>query len=248
MTKGRSQRTAHLIEIPRLLKDKAPPDKQVWFRGQSDSSWSLIPSIARNSRHIPAEIALIKRFKQNASPHLIHRPATEWEWLFLMQHHRLPTRLLDWTESPLTALFFVVRRDKAEDGTLWCLDPIALNVNANINFPFGLEIPAFDQDSILDNYLPTTISQETTSNLPPVAAIATRSSPRIIAQMGTFTINHRSFPPLDQVGNGDHMWRLRIPSDCRGLIRRELATLRYTNLTLFPELDNVAKEAKELLP
>ena len=235
-------------DLLRALKDTAPPGKQIWFRGQSDSRWNLIPSIARNHGHIPAEMALIKRFKQNAAPHLTHRPVTEWEWLFLMQHHRLPTRLLDWTESPLVALFFAVRREKAVDGTLWCLDPIALNANANINFPFALEIPAFDQDPVLDNYLPTKIAQEKTSDLPPIAALATRSSPRIAAQLGTFTINHRSFHPLEQVDNGHHMWRLRVPSDRRKFIRRELATLRYTALTLFPELDNVAEEAKELLP
>src|SRR5690242_12687378 len=75
--------------------------KLLWFRGQSRSTWNLVPSLARTAAHLQAENALIKRFMQNAVPHM-ERPAVgEWEWIFLMQHHRAPTRLLDWSESPL---------------------------------------------------------------------------------------------------------------------------------------------------
>ena len=234
-------------DLVKSLKDHAPTSKQIWFRGQSKSSWNLVPSLARKKSHIAAEMALIKRFKQNAVPHLQEKPSTEWEWLFLMQHHRLPTRLLDWSESPLVALYFAVNSNPRSEGAMWCLDPVELNKNANINFRFSLETPAFDHDEILNNYLPHVIASETTSDLSSIAAIASRNSPRITAQLGAFTISHRNFTSLEEVGDKSHVWRLVIPANKKVAIQDELALLRYSELALFPELDTVAENAKELL-
>lgn len=237
-------------DLLRVLGDQLADDAMIWFRGQSDSSWQLIPGLARSAAAPNAEMALIKRFKQNAVPHLPTKPSSEWEWewLFLMQHYRLRTRLLDWTESPLAGLFFAVNGLSSQDAALWCLDPVALNKHANINFSHSLEIPAFDHDEILKNYLPSTIASETTSDLPPIAAIASRNSPRIAAQLGTFTISHRKFPPIEDVGDKNHVWRMIIPSDAKDHLLRELKHLRYSKLTLFPELDSVAEDAQEFLP
>ena len=55
-------------------------------------------------------------------------PADEWEWYFLMQHYGVPTRLLDWTENPLIAIYFAVEGHKADrDAAVWALDPTWLN-------------------------------------------------------------------------------------------------------------------------
>lgn len=234
-------------DLINALRTQTTPSAPVWFRGQSNSDWDLMPSLARRSKFAGAEATLIKRFKQNAVPHLSQRPHSEWEWLFLMQHYRLPTRLLDWTESPLVGLYFAVadQAAKKKRAALWCLDPIALNVMANVKFDFAVEIPAFGHDEILDGYLPSKIAKEHTSILSPIAGIATRNSPRIAAQMGAFTVMHRDAVAINAVGNKKHVWRLLIPADRKAAIRAELDSLRITPLALFPELDKVAESAME---
>ncbi len=245
--KFRDRKVKKIADLLRVLEDQIDEDSLVWFRGQSNSTWKLVPGLGRNVGDAAAEMALIKRFKQNAVPHLTNRPSTEWEWLFLMQHYRLKTRLLDWTESPLAGLYFAAKESHENDGALWCIDPVALNRHANVRFEHSLEIPAADHDTILESYLPLTIASETTSDLSPIAAMASRSSPRIAAQLGTFTINHREFTPIEEVKEKDHVWRLIIPRESKIQILKELRYLKYTKLTLFPELDSVAEEAQELL-
>jgi hypothetical protein len=130
-----------------------------------------------------AENALIKRFMQNATPHITVPPRDEWEWMFLMQHHRAPTRLLDWSESPLAALYFAVSNKEYAGavGAVWCLKPVALNRAANLKFEFEAEIPAFGRDPVLESYLPSRV-QENPSELFPVAIVGPRNTPRMAAQ------------------------------------------------------------------
>ncbi len=241
------KRVRSVADLLSHLKVQTKPGKPVWFRGQTKKIWPLVPSLARKAKTARAEATLIKAFKQNAVPFLASPPRSEWEWMFLMQHYRLPTRLLDWTESPLTALFFAVEQNPQDDGAVWCLDPIALNKHANINFSFDAEVPAFDHDDVLENYLPSRIAKETASELHPIAAIATRNSPRIAAQLGTFTITHRKHGPVEKVGDSKHVWRLVVPANSKSMIKDELALLKYSRLTLFPELDQVASHAIDIL-
>lgn len=232
-----------------VLKRQAPAGAMVWFRGQSVGTWKLVPSLARMQKHLKAEAALRKRFIQNAIPHLDRTPTEEWEWMFMMQHHRAPTRLLDWSESPLTALYFAVDEDKhlKMDATVWCLDPVALNTEARItDFEFHNEIPAFGIDKVLDNYLPSRVD-DSPAVMSPVAIMGPRNTARMAAQLGVFTINHRLHTPIEGIGAAGHAWRWIVPKDAKKDIRHELALLGFTALTLFPELDRVADLAKELL-
>jgi hypothetical protein len=103
-------------------------DETFWYRGHAKSDWRLLPSLARNPQNLEKESDLISRFKQNAALLLPNLPNSEWEWLCIMQHHGVPTRLLDWTESPLIGLYFAVDSCDENDGALWVLKPIIRNI------------------------------------------------------------------------------------------------------------------------
>lgn len=230
-------------DLVKKMKSHLPDlETPVWCRGQSKADWQLVPKLLRGTAR-SSEVFLINRFKQNATLLLQHPPRNEFEWLFLMQHHSVATRLLDWTESPLVALYFAVRANDDDDGSLWMLLPTVLNEKSNYRPDYPREIPSFD-DELLKNYLPETVAAEHRSMLFPVAAIAPRNSTRMQAQQGVFTISHRENTPIEDVGapgaSRDHVWRYVIPAEAKMVLRQELKILGFSRFQLFPELDSLA--------
>lgn len=217
-------------------------DVPVWCRGQSKASWQLVPKLLRGTA-AQSEAFLINRFRQNATLLLPQHPKSDFEWLFLMQHHSVATRLLDWTESPLVALYFAVIENDDHDGSLWILLPTLLNEKSNYRPDYPLEVPSFD-DEALHNYLPETVAAEHRSRLFPLAAIAPRNNSRMQAQQGVFTISHRENTPIENVGapgaQRDHVWRYIIPATAKTALRQELRILGFSRFQLFPELDSLA--------
>jgi hypothetical protein len=231
-----------LVEHLRL--DLAGYTGPVWFRGQGVSGWQLEPKLLRGSVRL-SETHFINRFKQNASFLLDKSPLTEFDWLFLMQHHGMQTRLLDWSESPLVGLYFAVEEDlhQAEDGSLWALMPTLLNAKSSYRPAYEHEVPSFD-DEYMNNYRPEVIAREQRSSLYPVGAIARRNSSRMHAQQGVFTINHRENIRIEDVGPAgaarDHVWRYVIPAAVKIQIRQDLKVLGFTRFHLFPELASIS--------
>ncbi len=226
-----------------LVSDIGTYDEDIWYRGQSDYKWELKPGIFRYSEG-SSELTLLTRFKQSASLLIDTTPKDDFDWMFLMQHYGVPTRLLDWSESPLTALYFAVSDINNEtDSALWMLKPIELNKKANIKTSEKNFIPSFD-DEFLKSYNIENINSNKRVELSPVATIATRNNPRIQAQLGVFTIHHIDKQPLEKFCNSEIIQKYRIPLASKADIRRELDLLSVNKFSLFPELSSIGEILK----
>lgn len=233
-----------LLEILQGLPNGS--SQTTWYRGQADESWELTPYYMR-LKDAQSESTFLKRFKQNAAMLIESSPKESFEWLFLMQHYGVPTRLLDWSESPLVALYFAVESlaHNDEDGALWLLYPTELNRNAGINDKEEEGyIPSFE-DEELKGYSVESVKINSRIQLFPVATIATRNNSRIQAQLGVFTIHHNENIPIENVGSGEHALKIVIPAASKEIIKNQLLLLGYTKFKLFPELSSIGDIIKE---
>jgi len=250
------------LRLRRTQNGKRKSEPRVWFRGLPDDSFLQVPTFYRKGYNIEAEIYMMNLFKQNSHESLIQIPRSEWEWMFLMRHHNLPSRLLDWTENPLVGLYFAVRSEEGKstqdkDGVLWCLLPSRLNQWAidwpdnDDTLPMLTDSP--DEYSRGENESISLYSPSKMTGLPkgatriPAAGICARTNRRMQVQMGVFTIHHANKDPLEKIKDGSHIWRYRIPAGRKNSIFKDLRRIGITELTLFPSLDNVASWAAELL-
>lgn len=143
---------SQLLDAVESLRSKNP-NLPVWYRGATNKKHKLVPLLGRKPFKLEYERAIINAFKQNAVQFIDQRPQSQWEWIFLARHHACPTRLLDWTESPLIGLYFSTHsldepgKNDNKDGCLWILYPTKLNEEASIKLTDKRDIPIFEDDN-----------------------------------------------------------------------------------------------------
>jgi hypothetical protein len=102
----------------------------MWFRGQPNESWDLVPGVYRNDfpakdedSRLDLERRLAKDFRV-MSAGIRRGDEGEAELYFLQQHYRMRTRLLDWITNPLAGLWFAVSSPShlGQDGRLFIMD------------------------------------------------------------------------------------------------------------------------------
>ncbi|MGA2990360.1 MAG: FRG domain-containing protein [Candidatus Korobacteraceae bacterium] len=274
-----------------MLLNNARIVGQVWFRGHLNCDLSLRPRLYREDTRkylrkghgspVPAdeEANLLDelfdlehelRIDFTSYGHLLNeanQAKTATDWYFLMQHHGVPTRLLDWTTNALAALFFSLdeyrqRQELAGDaGTasgasiaIWMVD--AYWLADHLSSEWSSPLLAWSADAC--RYIPpleTLIEKmgDSKALLPehamPIEPPAMH--PRVAAQEGRFIIFGRTQDLVEE-----HL-RLEQREDCSGIeelrlaqikfevddveaLLRDLAQLGVSRRTLFPDLAGLA--------
>lgn len=227
-----------------------------WFRGHSNGpTYRLTASSNRSQQTKLNEGAMLKRFMQDAQGFLHDAPSGTWEWLFLAQHHGVPTRLLDWTENALVALYFACQPAAPTlegvdppPGDVWVLLPTTLNDAANTWRGLHPEdLPMFGIDSTLDKYHPL----PTGPNAPqepknPIAAIATRSFRRISNQWGTFTITDQLEALEDHPQATSFLTRISVRANNKADLLDELKSIGIEERVIYPDLHRLGQRVREM--
>ena len=220
-----------------LVKSFSSPAKKTWFRGQVNSKWDLKPSVRRHAEWMDNEVDMLNRFRQLTVSRVVNPPHQDddWGWVCLAQHHRLPTRLLDWTENPLVALFFAVEGDDDEQaGRVFAMDVHGLNSKS-----YGKDVGVLllGRDERLDNYSPYARDGAKAS---PLAVIAPQTFDRVVAQAGTFSLSHHNEETELDAYAGALIERWDVPLTSKQDIRMELVKLGIHAASVYPDLDHIA--------
>lgn len=238
----------------------AKPDEQTGrrrdtgvYHGAANAARPLLTSLDRlggvNPPHTKADLEehVLRNFIRYSRPHLdAARPHDDWELLIAAQHHGVPTRLLDWSYSPLVAAFFATRPPSGEDRdrAVWRLDWQA--VHRKFKLP-QLALLIQDLDGLWgqrEKFSPWKLFSN--RNGDPFACMLEPPSldARIVAQGATFTLcstTRMSFDAfLEEQGLGSALTKYVIPGDEVGRLRDQLDLVGIDERRLFPDLDGVA--------
>ena len=210
------QEEASTVEdiVQSIKKDHLAYDdrRDLLMRGEDSADFVPTAGIFRIGVNKSLERRLFLDFRRHVPAHSNIDVTDYWNVLWLAQHHGVPTRLLDWTRSPLVATYFAVENNSDRDAAVWVV--------------WGLDSEAPLPQSPFDVVAPMKVA--------PLAI-----SPRVQAQSSAFTVHPDGRDVRQFLGTDDAVLKITIRSAHRERIRRQLDFLGVNRASIFPDLDGL---------
>jgi len=213
------------------------------YRGLPRSAYKLATTLMRlGGSYASLERHLLRNFRKYTHQTLTLRDS-EWDWLALAQHYGLPTRLLDWTYSPLVALHFATAStaDFDADGVVWKVNSAAAH----------RLLPTAAARSISRagaRVFTTELLEQAAADLQAFDALATRPfvafleppslDARIVNQYALFSVLSDPCLALDDwlTGKPELSHRIIVPARLKWEVRDKLDLSNVNERVLFPGL------------
>jgi hypothetical protein len=217
------------------------PRAELWYRGTPRQEFKLVPSLFRIQTEPGVEAAVYHDYVQHTATF------RDWPAVFAMQHHFIPTRLLDWSAVWAVALFFAFHTDHALDQpTLWVLHPGLLNTRSlagtRWRMPKANAAPSVEMLARRGlGYEAAYLGHGREAPTRPVAVAPDAIFDRLRAQRGRFTIHGSNRRGLEDQCP-DAVERIVIDSSERTIeTMRKCATTLTDPLSIFPDSVGLAQ-------
>mgnify|MGYP000624393080 CR=1 FL=1 len=245
-----------------------------WFRGVSNADYPCEPKLLRLDEKSleftgiqkpiklnTIEAYFLQRFKTFGTPFLERVPKEDIEWHFLMRHHELPSRLLDWSKGSFIALYFATRKslenldsqenldsnNRKPSSAVWMLEPRRLSEKSERNSRSIYGANRSEHLDIIKKYFPPKGTEIYCTY--PLPIIPDMLAPRIQAHVGRFTLHTFNKGGLTEFAENtfdedklSYLVKIILPSDKHLAISRSLRSTGVSDMNFTQDLDGLAKE------
>ena len=251
---------------------------QVWFRGQHRDE-PLLPKILRKVKdpNTGRETAYNEYYIHQAFSAAYRNYTSERfqdrssEYYSFMQHYGIPTRLLDWTENGVLALYFAVSSgayDEDVQRVVWVMNPGALNqlttcrptsyaplLSHTALVQLRLKMPgSIRNGKLTEQFVDREINSLSSDDRPSVEQLqlpiafwpVSSGNIRIAAQKGGFTVHGIDSQPIESLfensGIRKYLIKIKIQRESVSLLRKQLQIIGMTPMSVYPDLFGLSGE------